>query len=200
MQVVGDMTEIDKRLKSDNGSLTSNHCTFDIEKTPENLSLTFRDKMKFGILNNHAGETLRDLIDRPLVQFDVLGNTLSIREAIGRAVKAKDATIRVNINVYGPSDASKDVGKHLSECNFYLQRPDIQRPESTYENPHFLTIPNMSIANIEYQSEVAPDSRPVSKGQNHLREEISDVYASLTRGLKLNRLEGDRRLKTQLLP
>src|SRR5580700_4914275 len=151
------MLEVDAKLKAGNRSLTDDHYTFSIGKSStQQLVLRFQDGTEFGILNTHTSKALEDLIGRPSVQFDALGSTPAIREAIGKAMKANDAVVRVNINVYGSKEAGKETGLHLSTHKVYLQRPDKPRPESFYDNPHVLKIPGMQMLSLEYPLEVAP--------------------------------------------
>jgi hypothetical protein len=145
---------------------------------------------------------LEDLVERPSVQFEALTHIMTLRETIGRAEKAGDAVARVDINVYGSPEASRSIGRHLSANKVYLQRPDQQRPGSVYDNPHVLKFPEMQVSSINYKPEGTGDSASRSDIDNnsHFRKAISDVYASLKRGSRLKRLEGDNRLRTCLLP
>ena len=194
------MLDVESKLKAGSRYSDKEYYTFNAKKSMTQVVLRFQDFTDFGILNAHISNALVGLIDRPSIQFDALGSMLTIRETIGRSTKASDAVVRVNINIYGPREACKDVGRHLSDCKVYLQRPDIQRPGTFYDNPHVLKFPDMQISSFEYQLEAAPDPGSTSDGAECIRKMISNVYASLTRGTKLNRVEGDRRLKTQLLP
>jgi len=193
------MLEVDAKLNADNRSLVNDYYTFSIKKSSTQLVLRFQDGTEFGLLNTHTSKALESLIDQPAIQLDALGPTLTLRETIGRATKASDAVVRVNINVYGSKEACKEAGRHLSVHKVYLQRPDKQRQGTVYDNPHVLKFSNMRMSTPEYQLEVT--SRHVSTSNKvEFQKTISNLYASLTRGTKLNRIEGDRRLRTQLLP
>jgi SWI/SNF-related matrix-associated actin-dependent regulator of chromatin subfamily A3 len=196
---VGNMLEVDAKLKASTGSLVNDCCTFNIGKSSEQLVLRFQDGTEFGHLNTHTSKALNELFDQPEIEFEAFGATRTILEAIGRSTKATDAVVRVNINVYGSKEAGKDVGRHLSENKVYLQRPDLQRPGSLYDNPHFLKFPDMQSSSFEYQTETAPGRVLTSNDSENFRKVVSNVYASLTRGAKLNRVEGDDRVKTPLL-
>jgi SWI/SNF-related matrix-associated actin-dependent regulator of chromatin subfamily A3 len=194
------MSGIDAMLNASNQSQAAGTYTFRIEKSSAQLFLTFPDGTEFGVLNNHIAKALEDIVEQPSVQFDALAHILTLRETIGRATKASDAVVRVNINVYGPKEAGKDVGRHLSAKKVYLQRPDQQRPGSIYDNPHVLKLPDMQMPRIDYNSKGTNDSSLRSDNFEHFRKTISDVYGSLKRGSKLKRVEGDNRLRTPLLP
>jgi SWI/SNF-related matrix-associated actin-dependent regulator of chromatin subfamily A3 len=88
----------------------------------------------------------------------------------------------------------------LSSQELYLQRPDKLRIGSTYENPHFLSFSDMQISSYENQLDVGNNRAPKLDDAEKFRETISNVYSSLTRGAKLSKIEGDRRLKRTLLP
>lgn len=197
---MGNMSEVDAKLKASSGLLVNDCCTFKIGRSSDQLVLRFQDGTEFGHLNIHTSKALNELFDRPEIQFEALGPTRTILEAIGRSTKAADAVVRVNINVYGSEEASKDVGRHLSEKKVYLQRPDHQPPGSLYDNPHVLKFPDMQSSSLEYQIEAAPGRVLTSNDSENFRKVVSNVYASLTRGSKLNRVEGDDRVETRLLP
>lgn len=173
--------------------------TFGIENSSDQFFLTFSDGTQFGQLNNHVAKAL-GVIEQPSVQLDAVAHIMSIRELIGKFTKASDAVVRVNINVYGPREARDKVGRHLSANKVYLQRPDQQRPGSLYDNPHILKLPEMEMPNFDHDSGGANDGALQSDNVEHFRKSVSDVYASLKRGSRLKRLEGDTRLKTTLLP
>jgi SWI/SNF-related matrix-associated actin-dependent regulator of chromatin subfamily A3 len=194
------MLDVDAKLNADNRSPVNDYYTFSIEKSLTQLVLRFQDGTEFGHLNTHTSKALEGLTDQPSIQLDALGPTLTLRETIGRATKASDAVVRVNINVYGSKEASKEAGCHLSVHKVYLQRPDKQRPGTVYDNPHVLKFSDMQMSSPEYQLEITPHHILTRDDAEHFRKTISNVYASLTRGTKLNRIEGDRRLGTQLLP
>lgn len=194
------MLEVDKRLSSGQYSFDNDYCPFVIGKLSTQLALRFLDGSDFAVINNHTSGALQELVDQPSIQFDALGHTRTLRETIGRASKSNDAVVRININVYGPPEAAKDVGRHLTAHKVYLQRPDSQRPGSVYDNPHSLKFLDLQISDLELKTEVGSHRVATLHGTKDFRKEISNVYASLTRGTNLNRVEGDRRLKTQLLP
>jgi SWI/SNF-related matrix-associated actin-dependent regulator of chromatin subfamily A3 len=192
------MLEVDAKLKAVIGS--NNYYTFNIDRLSTQLVLSFQDNSKFGDLNDHTTKALEGLFRRPSIQLEVLGPTSTIRETISRATKAADAVVRVNINVYGSEDERKDVAQYLSHQKVYLQRPDFQRPGSIYDNPHVLKFPDVEIPSFEYQSEIATHRVETSNDKEGFQEIVNGVYASLTRGTKLSRMEGDSRVETQLLP
>jgi SWI/SNF-related matrix-associated actin-dependent regulator of chromatin subfamily A3 len=199
-RVGGSMLEMDTKLKKNFNYPNHDPCTFGIRQKPDQMALHFPDGTDFGVLNTHTSKGLEDLIQRPDLQFEVIGSIRAILDTIGRVTKAADAVIRVNINVYGPRESSKEVGNHLTSHKLYLQRPDVLRTGSKYENPHLLTFLDMQISSFENQLDVGSIRAPKLDDTQKFRETISNVYSSLTRGANLNKVEGDHRLKTALLP
>lgn len=189
-------------LKLDSGKMPQHgrHITFGVERVSRELFLTFPDGTRFALLDVHTAKALANVIDLPLVQFEALADLIILRETIGKATKASDATLPVNINVYGSQESRKDVAYHLSVGKIYLQHPDQQRPDSVYDNPHILKLPGIPNQIVDFEP---PDTcESVSRG-NHasqFQHAVSNVYASLKRSSHLKKVVGDMRLRTCLLP
>lgn len=194
------MLEIDAKLKENLELRAEDLCKFNVRKSATEIVLYFLNGSEFGVLNNHASEALENLVQQSSLQFEALGSIQTIRETIGRVTKATDAVVRVNINVYGPRECCQEVGDYLSSHKLYLQRPDILRPGSTYGNPHVLSFSDMQISSYENQLDVGSNRAPKLDDDEKFGKMISNVYSSLTRGTKLSKIEGDRRLKRKLLP
>src|ERR1700722_16359142 len=128
-------------------SQAAGYWSFGITKDTSQLYLIFRDGTQLGLLNAHTTEALDSIIDLPSVQLEALVDLVALRETMCRAIRASDATIRVNINVYGTREARKEVGDQLSKGKVYLQHPDQKRGASIYDNPHVLQLPGIEISN-----------------------------------------------------
>jgi SWI/SNF-related matrix-associated actin-dependent regulator of chromatin subfamily A3 len=200
VRVGGNMLEIDTKLKENLELRSEDSCTFSIRESSSEIELYFPNGTNFGVLNTHASNALESLVQQSSLQFEAIASIQSIRETIGRVTKATDAVVRVNINIYGPRESCQEVGRHLSSQKLYLQRPDKLRTGLTYENPHFLSFADMQISSYENQFDVGGNRAPKLDDGQKFRETISNVYSSLTRGAKLSKIEGDRRLKRTLLP
>jgi SWI/SNF-related matrix-associated actin-dependent regulator of chromatin subfamily A3 len=199
VRVGGEMLEIDAKLKGNLDLRADDSCTFAVGKSLAQIVLRFPDGTEFGVLNGHASKALENLVQQSAFQFEAIGSVQTIRETIGRVTKAADAVVRVNINVYGPRESSKEVGRHLSSQKLYLQRPDKLRIGLTYENPHVLAFADMQISSFENCLDVGSNKVPKLDDAEKFRETISNVYSSLKRGANLNKVQGDRRLKRTLL-
>jgi len=199
-RVEGNMPEIDATLKSNLTLQASDSCTFNVGKSSGKIILQFPDGRNFGGLNDQVCKALQSLILLPNLCFEAIGSVQTIRDIIGRVTKAPDAVVRVNIKIYGPRESKSEVGRHLSSQQLYLQKPGILRNGSTYENPHLLTFPDFQLSSSENQFDVRSNKALKADNTEHLREAISNVYSSLTRGTHLNKTKGDRRLKSKILP
>jgi hypothetical protein len=204
VRIGGNMVEMDAKLMANFDYRNNDSCTFGLKKSElgEQVILQFPDGSDFSILNNHIAKALDKLLERPSLQFEAICSIRPILETIGRVTKQADAVVRVNINVYGPKESSKEVGRHLTMEKVYLQRPDKLRAGTTYENPHILAFKDMQISSLQNQFDVGSSREGQLKlddDAEKFKETISNVYSSLTRGANLNKVEGDRRLKTKLL-
>jgi SWI/SNF-related matrix-associated actin-dependent regulator of chromatin subfamily A3 len=200
------MSEADAKLKT-NVPIAEGSYIFKMQKDDDSLFLVFPDGKKLGHFNTHLAKHLGPLMTNSFVQFDAITNADTLRELMGRMTKANDAVVRININVYGTREYLKEIGDDLSKSKLYLQRPDQFRPGVPYENPHYLQFPalEINIANNieELQNQDGIPSSNVNKdkdGVANFKKAVTDVYASLTRGSHLKRVDGNFRIKTPLLP
>jgi hypothetical protein len=102
--------------------------------------------------------------------------------------------------MYGLKKDAEHIGQHLSGNKVFLQRPDRQKPGTSYENPHVLKCPDIQLSAADYQLNMTSQRLSSSQDAESFGKTISDVYASLKRGTNLSKVEGDRRLVTVLLP
>ncbi|PVH69330.1 hypothetical protein DL98DRAFT_554481 [Cadophora sp. DSE1049] len=194
------VVDVDLKLKEIGQCHTDDYYRFDLHKYPENIVLRFQDGTDFALLNSHTSTGISPLTDSTFIQLDALVSLQSIRETLGRASESSDATVRVEINVYGPLSHLKYVGDQLSSNKVFLQRPDRPRPGSQYQNPHLLSFADFEAPSLEHNAFDDSSSVLTSNDQKVFQETITNVYASLTRGKNLDRMEGDRRLTARLLP
>jgi SWI/SNF-related matrix-associated actin-dependent regulator of chromatin subfamily A3 len=196
---MGEMLSIDAKLKSGGRRRNEAQQILKLKKDERGVFLTFPDGTEFGLLNNLASKALEDILTWPTIETDGFVEVRPLRETLGRATKPADAKTRVSINIYGGADAKEKVGKKLSKERIYLQKPDSRRHGTTYDNPHIITFPDFQITNLEMQQEEEQEGATSSNSVLHFEKTISQVYASLTRGTNLQRIEGDGRLRTKLL-
>lgn len=197
------MSEIDAKLRAGIGDQEHGRYIFNIRKGQEQVDVIFPDCSLFGHLSSHVSKGLEDVVNLPLLRFEVVADIRMAREVIGKVTKAVEAVVRVNINVYGPEETKQMIGQHLSSGKIYLQRPDYFMPDSTYDNPQMIKFPNMEKLYVSNEPilSTSVDSRPEkSDVKEDFQKAINRVYASLTRASRLEMLEGDRQLITKLLP
>ena len=200
MKLVGDMSQINVKVNSGNIYQVSGQCIFGVKKSTTQVVLTFTDGSEFAHLNTHMAKVLGGVIDLPSVQLEALANLNTLRETIGKATKASDAIVRVNINLYGSKETRKDVGQCLSAGKIYLQHPDQRRTTSAYDNPHVLVLPGMQNQIVDIIPQEEAEDMLRGDDADQFRKAISDVYGSLKRSSHLKRVVGDDRLRTSLLP
>ena len=200
VKLLGDMSEVQSKLNSEVMSQAAGHWSFGITKDTSQLYLIFRDGTQLGLLNAHTTKALDSITDLPSVQLEAFVDLVALCETMCRATKASDATIRVNINVYGTRETRKEVGDQLSRGKVYLQHPDQQRSTSIYDNPHVLQLPGMKASNQHMKPDGVVESTSKADKAEQFKSAVSNVYASLKRSSHLKRMAGDNRLRTPLLP
>lgn len=203
MKLSGDMMETDKKLET---AINTEYGVFGVRMRTNHIIVTLSDGSDFGQLNKHTSEALLELLATPELEFEATANIRDIRHTIGKAQKASDAVVRVNINVCGPRALGPKVGADLSKNKVWLQHPE--NPRHPYDNPHVIVFPGIDETTIVQASREVVEtshhshetSKPDSAEQFH--KTVAQVYGSLKRGKEedLARMEGDERLKTQLLP
>ncbi|KAJ4353925.1 uncharacterized protein N0V89_005656 [Didymosphaeria variabile] len=197
------MSVVDSRLGSGGGHPIPGHFQMVINRPEDRYMIGFPDGTLLGEANALLEEALHRMEEqRYHVDLEVFAPIRPIRETISRATKEKEAVVRVNMNIYGPRTVARDIGAILSAKKIYLQRPDYVKPGLAYDNPHILKLGNVQQPfngqEVELHTEKQPESE-VAKAEA-FQKTINTIYSSLTRGQNLTGLEGDDRLRTQLLP
>ncbi|KAL5121670.1 hypothetical protein ACEQ8H_000356 [Pleosporales sp. CAS-2024a] len=166
----------------------------------DQFMVVFQDGQVLGEVNAPLEQALGPFSEgQHRLEYEVFAPVRAIRETIMRATKEKEAIVRVQINVYGPSTSSRIVGKGLSQQKIYLQNPDYVRPGVEHHNPHVLKLVDRP-STVSFMSGAANEVLIDKGAEDVLKDTIADVYSSLTRGHNLQGFEGDERLRTALLP
>ncbi|KAI4681507.1 hypothetical protein J4E81_009865 [Alternaria sp. BMP 2799] len=195
----GDMGELHRKLNNIASSPITGHARMIIIKPEARFIVAFPEGGVVGDVNAQLDGALTSIAEQGYeIDLEVFAPTLVIQETIGRATKDKEAVVRVQINVYGPSTAACDIGKELSQQKIYLQRPVYIRDGYRYENPHILILPGFQGSTPEIPT-ITEEPLPDKAGLQTLRSTLQNVYSSLTRDRNLHGLEGDERLNTDLL-
>jgi hypothetical protein len=90
-----------------------------------------------------------------LIAYTLIAECLRVME---RAKRQHEATIKVEINVYGPSSVRTEVGRILSQDRLYLQHLICGRAGFAYKNPHMLRYQDIGSTNL-----------PEEQGSPHLQ-------------------------------
>ncbi|KAI4608164.1 hypothetical protein J4E80_009172 [Alternaria sp. BMP 0032] len=195
----GDMAELHRKLNNIASSPVTGHARMVVIKPEAQFVVAFPEGFVIGDVNAQLDGALTSIAEQGYeIDLEVFAPTVVIQETIGRATKDKEAVVRVQMNVYGPSTAACDIGKELSQQKIYLQRPVYIRDGYRYENPHILTLPGFQGSTPEIPT-ITEEPLPDKVGLQTLRSTLQNVYSSLTRDRNLHGLEGDERLNTDLL-
>ncbi|RFU78514.1 snf2 family domain-containing [Trichoderma arundinaceum] len=145
IKLVGDMHAI--RYKLDKSETAYER--FEMTEREEHVVMCFRDDGEmFGYVRSGVGKALAPLMVKRDVEFEPIVPTIHLMDIITRANKASDATVKIDINIYGPRQTAIEVGDILSSRKLWLQRSAHMRRGIAYDNPHFL---RLRINGIEVQ-------------------------------------------------
>jgi SWI/SNF-related matrix-associated actin-dependent regulator of chromatin subfamily A3 len=193
------MLVLDKRLAADAASPVAGHLQLDLYKPESQFLITFQDGHVLGELNAQLEKALTNIEEQQLLlEYEVFVPSRATRDTISRAMKGKEAIIRVQVNLYGPLSSADSVGQELSLNKIWLQRPDYVRDSVAYANPHVLKFADDCDPLPKAASNVEEPSNSKARDEA-LQQVIGDVYSSLTRNQNLKGLEGHERLLTPLL-
>ena len=193
------MIELNKKLNKIVPSHLHGHSQMVIIRPEAQFLVAFSDGAVVGEVNAQLDKALNSIAEQGYeLDFEVFAPTRAIQETIGRATREKEAVIRVQVNVYGPSAAADEIGRELSQHKLYLQHPAYIRDGARYSNPHMLTLPEFE-GSMTVTRPVLEETVPENPSLRTFKNTIQDVYSSLTRDRDLSGLEGDERLNTTLL-
>jgi SWI/SNF-related matrix-associated actin-dependent regulator of chromatin subfamily A3 len=108
----------------------------------------------------------------------------------------KTVVMPIDINVYGPRNAFQEVGKVFSGTRLYLQHPHHCDSLLKYENPHYLSFPNMPDAQVDTTSASVLSTRATPTSPSNY---ISSILEDLHQHEYLQNIEIDRRIRIRLL-
>ncbi|RDW85273.1 hypothetical protein BP6252_02863 [Coleophoma cylindrospora] len=180
---------------------------FQITKQGNNFVVLSQDLSPIAVINDLISVSLRSICDVESVQFQ----GLTIPESLDTAPKNRKSSamkqkyITLNINIYGESRVRDIIGTTLSSAQVFLQHPGYKDYGCEYDNPHFVSIPNVrpkltEASNEQERNGTAVNSSSVAHtAENKFQNEIAVVFNSLTRARCLKRLDADMRIKTRLL-
>ncbi|KIW70325.1 hypothetical protein, variant 1 [Phialophora macrospora] len=195
----GEMSHLDTKLHSPDARRNHSSHIFSVGRTATHLALYFVDGTEFGILNAQISKALIQVLALPSIEIDVFADVVTVVDTIRRAQKASEATIPVNMNIYGSPDVRQGLDAILSKHKIWLQHPDHRRTGSTYDNPHCITFPGVVLSDTTVEITPNSEAEVVVDEPQRFQQAISEVYASLKRDSHLKTVEADPGLRTPLL-
>jgi len=196
------MSLVDSKLSSGGGHPLPGFYQMSLSQQEERFRILFEDGTALGEANIQLEQALNDIAKQNYyLEFEVFAPIMPIRDTILRATTDKEAIVRVHVNVYGSQGLVRAIGQQLSHNKIYLQRPDYIRPGISYDNPHILKLVQFQQPFIDQTLMKKEEKQQESEADKAeaFQKTINTIYSSLTRNQKLDGLEGDERLKTQLL-
>lgn len=193
------MAEVDKRLTANNGQDPRGFQEFTMRPERTTVNIVFRNGEGFGYLDQHSTDALMPLLEHAELKLEVFAETNAIRSTIGRARKSEEAIVRVNININGPESLTQKIGQDMSDRKVWLQHPLVKR--YPYHNPHEIKFPGIVHHRTQaLEAEIAEPTSQKKQSFEDFQRTVAEVYDTLGRDKDLSRIEGDRRLRTTLLP
>lgn len=148
------------------------------------------------VLNSNISRCFRDLETRAPVNYEGFVDANTWQDLIQTWKKTvKAGVMSVDINIYGSRNDSHVVGKVFSKAKLYFQHPHHCDSGVKYENPHYLSLPNISGLKLENPSASVTPVRTASilSGYN-----IPSVLDGLHQHENLFQVELDYRIKATL--
>ncbi|KAM0457399.1 hypothetical protein ACHAO4_003198 [Trichoderma viride] len=205
VKLLGEMQVIHSKLSE----IETTYERFKIKKKDDHVLLSFHDaddddkNGKFGYLRSAVGKTLMPLLSMPNVNLEPIGQASNLKDIIGRANKAAEAIAKVDINLYGPRCAAKEVGDTLSRGKLWLQKSHHMKRDVIYDNPHFLRL-ELSGVSIQPTQPVSQSRNEGPAGkqkrQERLQKLVREVYNSIDRSRNLDKVNVGGLVTQELLP
>lgn len=142
------------------------------------------------------------VIKNPAVELEPIAPVSNLRDTIGRANKATEAMVKVDINIYGSKSIAAATGELLSKDKLWLQEPDHARQGVRFDNPHFfpIKINGVQMETIQPVNQTVKDGASRAKLRNdQLRKMVEEIYKSVDNTRGLDRVEGGHRVASSLL-
>lgn len=178
--------------------------SFAVSKHSEYFMLKSSDNEVYALVNELASQGLAALQDLSSVEIMAFAETAKIQSVLTKAKKPGEATLKVEINVYGSIDIAEVVGRKLGAAKLFLQDPDHGQQDIEYCNPHVVHFPGVEEPKPQSTDCVVPEV--MSKPTRSLKQEretfdhtVSTIYDVLTRARHLERRDGGSHIKTPLL-
>ena len=172
--------------------------TFALQWKTDHIAVLLSEDLELGYLQQSMHTPLCPLIANRDFDLEAIALLESLLNKISKVIRVSDASVVMDINIYGPRNKLKEVGETLSSQKVWLQRPEYCMHEIPYENPHVIRFPDLegSLQLEELQNEPLLVAR---RREDPVQQMVSEIHASTHRAQDLERTSGDRRLLTELL-
>ncbi|OQU97598.1 SNF2 family domain-containing protein isoform 2 [Cladophialophora immunda] len=199
IKLVGDMTRLREKI-----DFSTAFQSFQVTREADYFMLKFSEDELFAQINEHVSRGLAALDDVPSAEIIAFAETSRIQRVLDRAKRPGEATLKVEVNLYGSVDEAGVVGDKLSTAKLFLQDPDQGMKDIEYCNPHVIQFPGIEepvpeIVETAIVEESSKASQTVREGVDTFDHTISTIYHSLTRFRNLERMQGGEHLLTPLL-
>ena len=177
--------------------------SFDVSRYSDYFMLKFPDGNIFAQVSEFASRGFATIENLSSIEIRAFVETKRIQHVFIRAKKPGEATLKVDINVYGSVSDAEVVGSKLSSAKLYLQDPDNGMHGISYVNPQIVQFPEIEepvINNETHMLEAIPAVNCFIEEKDNFAQIRSTIYQSLTRFRNLERMEGGARILTPLLP
>jgi len=134
-----------------------------------------------------------------------LAETKRIQHVFSRAKQPGQATLKVELNIYGSVEDAKIIGDILSASKMFLQDPDHGTQDIEYCNPHIVQFPGVEEPMTKVKEHGIPKELSVvpktaQQERDTFNQTISSIYQSLTRFRDLERIQEGNYVTTPFLP
>ena len=200
VKLVGNMQDLQAKIVP---SLT--HQSFEVSKHSDYFMLKFSDGELFAQISELACRGLAELQELPSVEIVAFAETKRIQHVFARTKKPGEATLKVEVNVYGSADDTKIVGDKLCSVKMFLQDPDHGTQNIEYCNPHVIQFPGIeepvpTNTDKPFARDPHKSSKAVMEERENFDQTVSAIYHSLTRSRSLERMQAGTKIRTPLLP
>ncbi|KAH6722788.1 SNF2 family N-terminal domain-containing protein [Leptodontidium sp. MPI-SDFR-AT-0119] len=179
--------------------------SFEVSEYSNYFMLKFSDRSPFAQVSELVSRGLEMLQQYPCVEMRAFAETKRIQDVLSRAKKPGEASMKVEINIYGSVADADAIGNKLCSANMYLQDPDHGTQDIEYCNPHVVEFPGFEepkplTRGQAFLAESWGPSKMVREERENFKHTVSSIYQSLTRSRNLKRMKGGAYILTPLLP
>ncbi|KAH7136885.1 SNF2 family N-terminal domain-containing protein [Dactylonectria estremocensis] len=199
VKLIGDMPGLLGQLNQSEGLTQGCMNRFTLLHKIGHVMLLLPNGTEFGHPRGNITEVISSLqrLENLKLDFEAVASTNVIFQKMQKVTKQGDAIVQVDINIYGPCSRGNEVGDKLTEKKVWLQKPDYAKRGFAYVNPHEIRFPDLQ--GSERLEELERELLQPERAKVDVMEMVSEVQQSTHRAARLERVEGDRRLRTKLL-